>query len=248
MTQEVQTTTTAAKRPNPSDPLFKKALSAIQSACPEALPSTDGAKNAKDYSCVIVGVGLDKKLDEVKAAVNKTYPAKISLVHIRSRATQAPTRLVRSFLKCETTKTLLISRGLMIGITPHRCEESKQAQSSSPLVKRDVMIQCYECQGFGHEANACTQEARCITVRDVPEILTTYTQIVANAVVLAKTIRYTDFDPDNFRQQCKERQDLHIADLLCKLLKVPPDSSKQDSPDPSAECDQNHCHQRRKLL
>ena len=132
----MQTTTPAAKRPTPSDSLFKKALSAIHSACPEALPSTDSAKNAKNNSFVIVGVGLDKSLDEVKAAVNRIYPAKMSLVRIRSRATQAPTRQMRAFKRWETTKTLLISRSLMIGLTHHRCEESRLAQTSSPPLPR----------------------------------------------------------------------------------------------------------------
>ena len=53
---------------------IKKALSAIQSAFfPEALVCADNAKQAKDHSFVIVGVGLDKNLDDVKAAINKTY-------------------------------------------------------------------------------------------------------------------------------------------------------------------------------
>ena len=152
----------SSKEAKPSDTLFKKALSAIQSACSKALPSTQSAKYASDHSFVIVGVGLDKNLDKVKAATNKTYPAKISLVRIRSQATQAPTRLLRAFTRCETTKTLLIDRGLMIGLTHHRCEESRQAQTSSPPPhRRAVVIQCYPCQGFGYKANACIQEARC---------------------------------------------------------------------------------------
>ena len=89
---------------------------------------------------------------------------------------------------------------------------------------------------------------RPITVRDLPEILTTVTQIVADALIFAKTTRYTDFDLDQFHQECEERQDHHLTDLLRKLLKVPPDSSKQHSPGPSVERDQNHCHQRQKLL
>ena len=218
---------------------------------------------------MIVGVELDKNLNEVKAAINKTYPAKMSLVRIRSRATQAPTRLVRAFTRCETTKTLLIDRGLMIGRTHHRCEDSRQAQPSSPPPhRRDVVIQCYRCQDFGHKANACSQEARCIrcggnhklaectvprdnpkcancngnhaasykgcskyqdelsanrplTVRDLPEIIATATQIKADAVIQAKTTRYTDFDLSEFRQDCKDRQDHHYSNLLRKLLKVP---------------------------
>ena len=71
MTQEAQITFPAAKRPKPSDVLFKKALSAIQCACPEALSSIDIAKYAKNNSFVIVGVGLDKNLNEVKATINK---------------------------------------------------------------------------------------------------------------------------------------------------------------------------------
>ena len=130
--QQEATSTPAAKRPKPSDTLFMKALSAIQSARPEALSSTYSNKHAKDHSFVIVEVGLDKNLDEVGAAINKTYPAKISLVRIRSRATQAPTRLLRAFTRCETTKTLLIDRGLMIGLTHHRCQESRQTQPSPP--------------------------------------------------------------------------------------------------------------------
>ena len=160
--QQEATTTPAAKRPKLSDTLFKKDSSAIQSACQEALPSTQSAKYASDHSFVIVGVGLDKNLDKVKTAINKTYPAKMSPVRIWSRATQAPTVTVRAFTRCETTKTLLIDRGLMMGLTHHRFEESRQAQPSSSPPRRDVVIQCYRCQGFGHKANACTQEARCI--------------------------------------------------------------------------------------
>ena len=129
--QQEATSTPAAKRPKPSDTLFMKALSAIQSVRPEALSSTYSKKYAKDHSFVIVGVGLEKNLDEVKAAINKTYPAKMSVVRIRSRATQAPTRLVRAFTRCQTTKTLLIDRGLMIGLTHNRCEESRQGKPSS---------------------------------------------------------------------------------------------------------------------
>ena len=274
-----------------------KALSAIQSARPEALSSTHSNKYAKDQSFVIVGVGLDKNMDEVKAAIIKTYPAKMSLVRIRSRATQA--RLVRAFTRCETTKTLLIDRGLMIGLTHHRCEESRQAQPSSPPPpRRDVLIQCYRCQGFGHKANACSQEASCIrcggyhklaectvprnnpkcancngnhaasnkgcrkyqdelsakrplTVRDLPEILATATRIVADAVIKAKTTRYTDFDLSEFRQDCKDRQDQHYSNLLRKLLKVPPEPSEQDNQNsdmPPNEKDHNYCNQRQRLL
>ena len=140
-----------------------KALSAIQSARPEALPSNYINKYTKYHSFVIVGAGLDMNLDEVKAAIKRTYRAKMNLVRIRCRATQEPTRLVRAFTRCKTTKTLLIDRGLMIGLTHQRCEESRQAQpSSSPPPRRDVVIQCYRCQGFGHKANACTQKAICI--------------------------------------------------------------------------------------
>ena len=145
--------------------------SAIQTACPEAFSSTNSTKYSKDHSFVIVGVGLDKNLDEVKV-INKTYPAKMNLVRIRSRATQAPTRLLRAFTRCETRVTLLISRGLLIGLTHHRRVESIQAQpspsfssssfsssaSSSSSSTRRLLIQCYQCQHFGHTANACTQE------------------------------------------------------------------------------------------
>ena len=276
--QQEATSTPAAKRPKPSDTLFMKALSAIQSARPEALSSTYSNKYAKDHGFVIVGVRLDRKLDEVKAAINKTYPAKMSLVRIRSRATQAPTRLVRAFPRCETTMTLLIDRGLMIRLTHHRCQESRQAQPSSPPPGRDVVIQCHRCQGFGHKANACIQEARCIrcggnhkvaecavsrdkpksanckedhaasykgcskyqdklsanrplTVRGLSEILATATQIVADAVIHAKTIRHADFSRSDFRQECKERQDHHYSNLLRKLLKVPPEPNEQDDLD-----------------
>ena len=154
--QQEANSTPAAKRPKPSRTLFMKALSAIQSSRPEALPSSYSKKHAKDHCFVIVGVGLDKNLDEVKAAVNKTCPAKIRLMRMRRRATQAPTRLVRALTRCETTNTLLIDRGLMIGLTHYRCEESRQAQPSSTPPRRDVVIQCYRCQGSGHKASACT--------------------------------------------------------------------------------------------
>ena len=174
-------------------------------------------------------------------------------MRVRSRATQATTRLVRAFTRCETTKTILIDRGLMIGLTHHRCEESRQTQPSSPpLPKCDEVILCYGCQGFGDKANAYTQEARCIrcggnhnlaectvprakpkcanwngdhaasykgcikyqdelsanwpiTVRDLSEILAYAVQIVADAVIHAKTTRYTDFSRSDFRQKCKNR-------------------------------------------
>ena len=146
--QQEATTTPAAKSPKPSYTLFKKALSAIQSVGPESLASTQKAKYASDHSSVIVRVELDKNLDEVKAAINKTYPAKMSLVRIQSLATQALTRLVRAFTRCETTKTLLIDRGLMIRLTHRRCAESRQAQPSSPpSPRRDVAMQCYRSQG-----------------------------------------------------------------------------------------------------
>ena len=135
--QQEATTTPAANKPKPSDTLFKKALSAIRSACPEALLSTNSANYAKDHSFVTIGVGLDKNVDEVKAAINKTYPAKKSLVRIQSRATQVATQLVRAFTRCKTTKTLLISLGLMIGLTHYRCEESRQAKPFSPLPRRE---------------------------------------------------------------------------------------------------------------
>ena len=256
-----------------------KTLSAIQSARPKTLSSTYSNKYAKDHSFEIVGVRLEKNLDDVKAAINKTYPAKMSLVRIKSRATQKPIRLVRALTRCETTKTLLIERGLIIGLTHHRCEESRQVQPSSPPPpRRDVVIQCYQRQWFGHRANACYQEARSIrsggnhklaectvprdkpkcancngdhaasykgcskyqdelsairplTVRDLPEILATATQIVADAVIHAKTTRYTDFDRSEFRQECKDRQDHHYSNLLRKLLKVPPEPNEQDDLD-----------------
>ena len=45
---------------------------------------------------------------------------------------------------------------------------------------------------------------RPITVRDLPEILATATQILADAVIHAKTTRYTDFDRSEFRQECND--------------------------------------------
>ena len=110
-------------------------------------------------------------------------------------------------------------------------------------VPRDTP-KCANCHG-GHAASykGCIKYQdkitanRPSTVRDLSETLTTVKQIVTDAAVLAKTARCTDFDPDKALQQCKNRQDLHFTNLLRKLLKVPPDSSKQDSPDPSAEWD-----------
>ena len=65
-------------------------------------------------------------------------------------------------------------------------------------------------------------------MRDLSETLATATQIVADAVIHAKTIRYTDFSRSNFRQECKDRQDNHYSNLLRKLLKVPPEPNEQD--------------------
>ena len=48
--QQEATSTPAEKRPKPSDTLFMKALSAVQSALPEALSSTCSNKYAKDHS------------------------------------------------------------------------------------------------------------------------------------------------------------------------------------------------------
>ena len=137
---------------------------------------------------MIVGVGLDKNLDEVKAAINRIYPAKMSLVLIRSQASRAPTRLVITFTKSEKTKTLLISHGLMLGLTHHQCEESGQDQSSSPpLPRRDAVIQCYQCQGFGHKANACTQEARCIRCEGHHKLTAQSPEIPPSAPTASKT-------------------------------------------------------------
>ena len=159
----MQTATPTAKRPKPGDALFKKALCDIQSACPEALSSTDSAKYAKDHSFVIVGEGLDKNLDEVKAAINKIILAEMSIELIRKRATQSPSRLMSASTRCKTTKTLLSRHGLMIRLTNLWCEEPRQTQPFSALPPRlDVVIQCYQCQGFGHKTNACIQEARFI--------------------------------------------------------------------------------------
>ena len=71
MTQEEQTTTPIAERPKPSAALFKKVFFATQSAYREALSSTDKPKYANDLSFVIVGVGLNNILEEVKAPINR---------------------------------------------------------------------------------------------------------------------------------------------------------------------------------
>ena len=71
-------------------------------------------KYAKHHSFVIIGVGLDTSLDEIRAAISTNYPAKMSPEHIRAPAMQAPTQLVRAFTRCKTTNNILISRGLMI--------------------------------------------------------------------------------------------------------------------------------------
>ena len=183
-----------------------KALTAIQSARPEVFSSTHSYKYAKDQSFVIVG--LDKNLDEVKAAINKTYQKKMSLVRIRSRATQAPTRQVRVFTRCETTKTLLIDRGLMIGLTYHRCEESRQAQPSSPPPpppRRDVVIQCYRCQGFGHNANAFSQEARCIRCGGNHKLAEcTVPEITRNAPTAMETTLPATRSAANTKMSCQQ--------------------------------------------
>ena len=70
------------KKHKPSNASLKKALSAIQSTCPEVLPSTYSANHAKDHSFVILGVGRDKNLHEVKAAIKKAHLF-IGLTHHR---------------------------------------------------------------------------------------------------------------------------------------------------------------------
>ena len=162
--------------------------------------------------------------------------------------------------------------------SPMRGVKTSPALFSSPL-RRDVVIQCYRCQGFGHKANACSQESRCIrcggnhklaectvprdnpkcancngnhaasykgcskyqdelsanrllTVRDLPEILATTTQIVADAVIQAKTTRYTDFDLSEFRQDCKDRprsKTTTIPIYFASSSKVPPEPNEQDN-------------------
>ena len=72
---------------------------------------------------------------------------------------------------------------------------------------------------------------RPITVRDLPEILTTAIQMVADAVIYSNATRYTDFYLSKFSQECKDRQDPHLSVLLPKLLKVSPETNKQDDSD-----------------
>ena len=140
------TTTPAAKRTEPSDAVIEKALSAIQGTSPETFPSTDrkiSAKYARDHSFVIVRVERDMNYES--GMINKTYPAKMSLVRIRSRAMRATTKLVRALTTlttCETTK-IFISRDLMIAPTHYSCEESRHTKPSPSLARRDAVIQCY---------------------------------------------------------------------------------------------------------
>ena len=161
-------------------------------------------------------------------------------------------------------------------LTPEKSQSAVHCKLNTLDSTRPDFLQTNSrSRGFGHKANACSQETRCIrcggnhklaectvprdnpkcancngnyaasykgcskyqdelsanrplTVRDLPEILATAIQSVADAVIQAKTTRYTDFDLSEFRQDCKDRQDHHNSNLLRKLLKVPPEPNEQD--------------------
>ena len=90
-----------------------------------------------------------------------------------------------------------------------RCEgHHKLAECTVP---RDNP-KCVNCHG-AHAASykGCSKyqdelsSNRPITVRYLPKILTAATQIVADAVIYAKTTRYTDFDLSEFRKECKKK-------------------------------------------
>ena len=109
----------------------------------------------------MVGVRLDINLDKVKAPFNKILLLNTSPVQIKSRAML--TKLMRDFMKCKSTKKLLISLGLMIEITHYRCEVSRSAKFSFfSLQRRDNVILCYQWKRVGHKTNDCSKETQCL--------------------------------------------------------------------------------------
>ena len=111
-------------------------------------------KTKSKPSFVIVNGHHSLQEDEIKEELlsNKGMNV-VKVTRIISRASGKPTKLIRGLTDSTNHVSAAQKHGVMIGWLIYRCEPSKDP----PQVK-----QCFKCQEFGHCANECLNEQRCL--------------------------------------------------------------------------------------
>lgn len=110
--------------------------------------------NPDEGHYIIKGIDVALSLEDVKdeLARQDIFPKRLN--RINSLKFNAPTRLVRVITNTRGEADKAIQSGVLIGLQHHRCE----APHNNEKIQ---VLQCYNCQGFGHMAANCEKQAAC---------------------------------------------------------------------------------------
>lgn len=105
-------------------------------------------QKTKSFSLIVKGIDKDTKLIS-SSLFNFENQGIIKAERIENKSKQ-PTSIVRLTFSSEVHYNSALANGIRIGYTIKR-----------PIPERTV-IQCFKCQQFGHTAQKCTNETRCL--------------------------------------------------------------------------------------
>ena len=123
-------------------------------------------QNPKLYSAVICGINPEVEEKEIKTELLDQGYQPVFVKRLISKATSNPTWKVKVAFQDIHDQTDLIQNKLTLGYTSHRVE---------PYIESPKIIQCYKCQGFGHQYQNCQKETKCLRcggphrVKDCPK-------------------------------------------------------------------------------
>ena len=102
----------------------------------------------EETHCVATNVPVDYTEEEIRHRIDPDTLAQISrIARIKSGPQGRPTTYVRIICKDKDTAATLIRQGLLLGIRRFTCE---------PPRHQPRILQCYQCQRFGHHSSECT--------------------------------------------------------------------------------------------
>ncbi|XP_076322255.1 uncharacterized protein LOC143231613 [Tachypleus tridentatus] len=103
---------------------------------------------------VIRGLDSDISLQEIQDELSSQVITATKIERIKSAKTGLPTPLVRFSLQDVALADKLIKNGVTMWFLKLRVEESKQPEAVT-------VLQCFNCQKFGHARAACKASPRC---------------------------------------------------------------------------------------
>ena len=112
-----------------------------------------GTPNAPTPCFIIKDVSLGIELDEIKEELEIQGFEVAKIFRIRSRQFDKDTRLIRVFCANKEKIRTAIESGVNIGLQRHRCEAP---------VELPKVVQCYNCQQFGHISTSCKETTKCL--------------------------------------------------------------------------------------